>query len=64
MMDMNKMVAATLAAAKAAAAGHHTHEEYIREYEEFLVALQEREKRQGSAWVKGMTDVLREENQR
>ncbi len=42
MNDADKIVAATLAAARCAAAGRKTHEEYVVEYEAFLQLLEQR----------------------
>ena len=44
MNDADKIVAATLAAARCATAGHTPREEYVAEYEAFLQLLEQRAK--------------------
>lgn len=64
MDDTDKLVAAILAAGKASAEGRMTREDYIREFEGFIAAMEKRRRETGNTWAQGVAAAARKEAER
>jgi len=53
MSDTDKLVAAILAAGKAAAGGLKTHEDYLKEYDAFVAAIEKRGRENANTSARG-----------